>query len=193
MTKMPRPTLRRKTRFHEILNLLVFMVAVYVLLEMAAPRSIVLSISMNPTLVENERLLISRVSYLFGQPQRGEIVVFEPPGHIRGEPPLIKRLIGLPGETVELREQAVYINGVMLEEAYLPESCQAMRCPDREWTLGIDEFFMMGDNRNHSRDSREFGPIPRRQVVGRAILRWWPPAVWGVLTYNSGEMGVSLP
>src|SRR5215470_16928686 len=118
---IPRPKLRMRKRRHEILNLLVFLVAVYALLEMAAPRSVVLSISMQPNLVEGQRLLISRVSYMFNKPERGDIVVFEPNGYTPDEDRLIKRLIGLPGEKIEFRSQSVYINGTKLIEPYLNE------------------------------------------------------------------------
>lgn len=185
--KLPRPQLKRQTRLRELANLLLFLVAVYSLLEMSIPRSVVLSTSMQPNLIEGQRLLISRISYLFGNPQRGDIVVFEPNGYETGQDRLIKRLIGLPGETIAFRDQTVYINDKALLEPYLKEACKASICPDETWTLAADEYFMMGDNRNHSRDSRAFGAIRRQQIVGRAIVRWWPPAVWGILTYTYDE------
>ncbi len=189
----PRPVLRRKTRLRELLNLLFFLIAVYALLEMAAPRSVVLSISMQPNLIEGQRLVISRVNYMFSKPQRGEIVVFEPNGYTANANRLIKRLIGLPNETIEFRHQSVYINGKKLNEPYLNEPCEKAYCPDKSWTLGTEEYFFMGDNRNHSQDSRAFGAITRKQIVGRAIVRWWPPAKWGILSYNYGETGASSP
>lgn len=182
-----RPRLHRGGFGRELISTLLFLVAVYALLEMAVPRSVVLSISMQPNLVESQRLVISRISYLLGQPQRGDIVVFNPSNAQPDEPPLIKRLIGLPGEKLEFRDAGVYVDGVQLKEPYLNEPCDLARCPDRTWQLGPDEYFFMGDNRNHSHDSRAFGPIPRPQIVGRAILRYWPPEVWGILSYTYGD------
>ncbi len=182
-----RPRLHQRSFIHELISTLLFLVAVYTLLEMALPRSVVLSISMQPNLVENQRLIISRMNYLLGQPGRGEIVVFNAPNARPDEPPLIKRLIGLPGETLEFRNMAVYINGVKLSEPYINEPCTPNRCPDRTIQLGLDEYFFMGENRNHSHDSRAFGPIPRQQIVGRAIVRYWPPEVWGILSFNYGD------
>jgi signal peptidase I len=182
-----RPHLRRIGLLREASQTLLFLIAVYVLLEMTIPRSVVLSISMEPNLVAEQRLLISRVSYLLGDPSRGEIVVFIPPNQPPDDPPLIKRLIGLPGETLTFQDTAVYINGEKLDEPYINEPCQTGRCPNEIWQLGDDEYFFMGDNRNHSHDSRAFGPIKRGQIVGRAILRWWPPTKWGVLSYNYSE------
>ncbi len=184
---LPRPRLRPFWRIREALSLGFFLVAVYTLLEIAIPRSVVQSISMEPNLHAEQRLLISRVSYLFGEPQRGEIVVFEPPNYRLGTPPLIKRLIGLPGELVEFRDQTVYINGVALDEPYLNEPCQPNHCDAASWQLADDEYFFMGDNRNHSHDSRAFGPITREHLIGRAIFRWWPPADWGILSYSYGD------
>lgn len=185
MPKNPaRPRLRRKGRVRELFNLLVFFVGVYTLLELTIPRSVVQSISMQPTLIENQRLVVSRLSYMLGEPHRGDIVVFEAPEAQPEDTALIKRLIGLPGEKIEFRHQSVYINGVVLQEPYINEPCEPASCQDDSWELGPDEFFMMGDNRNHSRDSRSFGPVNRHELVGRAVLRWWPPAVWSLLTYN---------
>lgn len=182
-----RPRLHRRGFAREFISTIVFLLAVYTLLEMALPRSVVLSISMQPNLVEDQRLVISRVSYLLGQPQRGDIVVFNSPIVRPDEPPLIKRLIGLPGETLEFRNGTVYINGVKLNEPYINEPCTPNMCPDRTIQLGPDEYFFMGDNRNHSHDSRAFGPVHRQQIVGRAIFRYWPPKVWGILSYNYGD------
>jgi len=179
-----RPRLRHKGILRETLQTLLFLVAVYVLLEMTIPRSVVLSISMEPNLIADQRLLISRMSYLFGEPERGDIVIFIPPNQPPGDPPLIKRLIGLPGETVEFRDSYLYINDMKLEEFYLNEPCNPIRCPNASWQLGEDDFFFICDNRNHSHDSRAFGPIQRGQIIGRAVLRWWPPAKWGILSYN---------
>jgi signal peptidase I len=185
--KSMRPRLRRKGLIREAVQTLVFLAATYAFLEMAIPRSVVLSISMEPNLIADQRLLISRLSYLFGQPGRGDIVVFVPPDEPPTEPPLIKRLIGLPGETVEFRDTYVYINGMKLDEPYINEPCYLNLCPNQTWHLGDDEFFFMGDNRNHSHDSRAFGPIKQGQLIGRAVLRWWPPAKWGILAYNYSD------
>jgi signal peptidase I len=179
-----RPHLRRVSLLREAAQTLLFLVAVYVFLEMTIPRSMVLSISMEPNLIAEQRLLISRVSYLLNDPTRGEIVVFVPPNQPPDDPPLIKRLIGLPGETISFQDTDVYINGVKLDEPYINEPCDIGHCPNETWQLGNDEYFFMGDNRNHSHDSRAFGAINHNQIVGRAVLRWWPPTKWGILSYN---------
>jgi signal peptidase I len=117
-------------------------------------------------------------------------VVFDPPGDdgTPNEPLLIKRLIGLPGETVEMRNGHVFINGTELNESYTKEECRS-NCADRTWELGADEYFMMGDNRNNSRDSRVFGPVTKNRIIGEAIIRYWPPQDWGIVTrYHFTDM-----
>jgi signal peptidase I len=97
-------------------------------------------------------LIVSRLSYLLGEPDYGDIIVF----HYFNNPEddYIKRVIGLPGDTVKMQNLAVYVNGKLIQEPYINEPCSDSRCRDNEWVLGEDEFFVMGDNRNHSSDSR---------------------------------------
>lgn len=177
----PRPRLRRTNFLRELLEMIIFVVAIYALVEMAAPRFMVEGPSMEPTFYTNQRLLVSRLSYLYGEPSRGEIVVFNVPGSRPQDPPLIKRVVGLPGERIEMRERSVYINGVFFDEPYINEPCNPVRCPNASWDLAEDEYFLMGDNRNRSRDSREFGPVPFEQLIGEALIRYWPPDVWAIV------------
>lgn len=178
---MPRPRLRRRTFWYEILETIVLIVAIYSLVDLASVRFYVDGPSMEPTFVTGERVIVSRVNYLLGQPGRGEIVVFESPDNPGVDPPLIKRLIGLPGETVEIRNTQVYINGQPLNEPYINEPCTAGSCPNDEWVLGEDQYFVMGDNRNRSRDSRRFGPVTHEHLIGEALVRYWPPEGWSLL------------
>lgn len=175
-----RPTLHTRFLLREIVETVVFIFVVYVLVELAAPRFLVEGPSMEPTFWTDQRLIISRINYLLGEPERGDIVVFNAPGSRIGDAPLIKRLIGLPGETIEIKDKLVYINGVLFDEPYINEPC-ASRCSDEVWVLGPDEYFVMGDNRNHSNDSRAFDPIHRSQIIGEALIRYWPPADWAYL------------
>jgi len=149
---------------------LVVLAVLLVLANLMSMRFVVEGRSMSPTLEDGQFLLISRMDYWFNEPLRGDIAVF----HLN-DTDLIKRIIGLPYETVEFRQGQVYINGAMLDEPYLPETCSIRHCPDSFWQLGADEYFVLGDNRNHSRDSRFFGAITRQNVIGKAILRYWPP------------------
>lgn len=156
--------------------------------------------SMIPTLEINDRVLVNKLSYQFGAIERGDILVFDSPeavevdqsfiervfrsvGEATGltspETVLIKRAIGLPGETVEIRDNQVYVNDSPIAEPYLADGA-TMR--DMEpFPVPADHVFMMGDNRNQSRDSRVFGAIPKEDIVGRAFVTVWPPGAWGGL------------
>ena len=132
--KLPRPRVGQFRIIKELIGSIVFLVAVFTLLQLALPRSEVHGRSMEPTFVEGQRLIISRVNYMVGNPQRGDILVFNSPQSDSDDPSLIKRVVGLPGELVEIRDQEVYINGERLDEPYIKEPC-TRQCRDRQWQL----------------------------------------------------------
>ena len=145
--------------------------------------------SMENTLLIGDRVLVDRISWRFTAPQRGEIVVFHSP--LAG-PVLIKRIIGMPGDVISLRDGYVYINGKRLVEPYV-RTVAGRAEPTQPFTNGLPwslqrpyrvpagMYFMMGDNRTDSGDSREFGPVARGQLVGHAFWRYWPPGRFGSL------------
>lgn len=170
---MNRPKIKRPGFIAETFRSLILLVVVFTLSDMAMPRSVVSGRSMQPTFIDGEMLLVSRVHYLLETPQRGEFVVFNSVNPAEEGVMIIKRVIGLPGETITLRDQIVHVNGQALDEPYLPEAC-GMRCRDQTVTLDEDEYFLMGDNRNHSNDSRAFGAVPADHLIGRVIFRYFP-------------------
>ncbi len=176
---LPRPSIRRWDALREIVELVVLICAIYALVNLATVRFIVQGPSMQPTFYTGQFLIVSRVNYLLGDPQRGDIVVFHYPGN--PDEDYIKRVIGLPGDTIEIRNQQVYVNGEALNEPYISEACTEDMCGEESWVLGPDEYFFMGDNRNHSSDSRRFGPVNRRYIVGEVLIRYWPPSDWGLV------------
>ena len=177
---LPRPRLFRLSATRELIDIVILVVAIYALVNLATVRFIVHGPSMQPNFHDNEYLIVSRLSYTLGEPERGDIVVFHYPGNIIED--YIKRVIALPGDTVEIQDNHIYVNGEVLTEGYLNEPCLPNRCRDQALReLGPDEYWVMGDNRNHSRDSREFGPILRDTIVGEVLFRYWPPSDWGVV------------
>lgn len=132
---------------------------------------------MEPNLHTDQRLVVEKVSYRFHGPQRYDIVVLKLPS--QGDDLLIKRVIGLPGETVEIRDGQVYINGELLDEAFLEAETQPGR--SGQVTVPPLHVYVLGDNRNHSNDSRSFGPVAIENIVGRAWLSYWPPESVGVI------------
>lgn len=130
--------------------------------------------SMLPTLQINDRLIIDKVSYHFVEPHRGDIVVFSPTDALRAQnfkDAFIKRIIGLPGDTVQVADGKVYVNGEALSENYLQDY------PNYQWgpeVIPADQYLVLGDNRNNSFDSHLWGFVPRENIIGRAVVRFWP-------------------
>ncbi|NWF69338.1 MAG: signal peptidase I [Chloroflexi bacterium] len=185
---LPRPAIRRWDALREVVELVVLICAIYALVNLSTVRFIVQGPSMEPNFETGQFLIVSRVNYLLGDPQRGDIVVFHYPGN--PDEDYIKRVIGLPGDVIEFRGQQVYVNGQLLNEPYINEACSEDMCADRRWELGPDEYFVMGDNRNRSSDSRRFGPVPRTFIVGEVLIRYWPPEDWGIvhqIAYPAGN------
>jgi signal peptidase I len=131
--------------------------------------------SMVPTLESGEYVIVSRLNYRFGTPQRGDIIVFHFPRDPKEE--YIKRVIGLPGDEVQVLNGQVYINGQLLNEPYLSVKMNYIG----NWRVPDGQLFVLGDNRNNSSDSHDWGTVPMDYVVGKAILVYWPPLDWGLV------------
>ena len=156
----------------EIVETVALFAIVFVVARFAIGNYSILGQSMEPNYHENERLLVDKVSPRALGYSRGDIVIVHSPTQ---DIELIKRLIGKPGDTIELRDNSVFVNGQALGEPYLPVNANSG--PTREqskWTLGPDQYFIMGDNRSFSMDSRAFGAVPSSLIVGRALLLYWP-------------------
>lgn len=131
---------------------------------------------MYPNFHNNEYLLTNKLSYRLGKPGRGDVVVFKAPKN--QEYDYIKRIIGLPGEEIEIRSGKLYINDKLLDESYLPSEYRTSG--GSFWREGLEtpvpegQYFVLGDNRSHSSDSREWGTVPLENIIGKAWLRYWP-------------------
>ena len=137
--------------------------------------------SMLPTLEIGDRLLVDKVVFKFRGLERKDIIVFAPPPEARSEAvnnDLIKRIVGLPGDTVEVRDRQVLVNGKPLDEPYIAEEPNYTYGPV---TVPEGSLFMMGDNRNNSFDSHAWGFLPKENVKGRAFFRFWPPGRLGLI------------
>ncbi len=179
----PKPKLRLPSFLSELVGTLIFIIAITVIFDLVIPRSLVDGQSMEPTFQHNDRLVVSRINYLFDTPKRGDIIVFNavvPQDSARGIM-LIKRVIGKPGDTIEIRNQQVWLNGQYINEPYIYEACSVIKCQDNVWLLGEDEYFVMGDNRNHSNDSRSFDVVPYNYIIGQVIFRYWPLSSIGII------------
>ena len=176
---------------HEILSLLLYIVIVFgicfLIITFVGQRSRVSGSSMEPTLSDGDNLIVDKISYRLHDPERFDIIIF--PYQYEENTYYIKRIIGLPGETVQIMDDgSIYINGEKLEENYgmeviKPETIGRAAEPIE---LGDDEYFVMGDNRNNSSDSRTdmVGNIKRENIIGKAWLRIWPVSDFGVLQHQ---------
>lgn len=140
--------------------------------------------SMENTLFDGDNLIVDKISYRFADPKRFDIIVF--PYHYKEDTYYIKRIIGLPGETVQIRDGEIYIDGAILEEDYGKETMLTSGRAADQIQLGEDEYFVLGDNRNHSEDSRfdDVGNIERSEIIGRAFIRIWPFERFGLLKHQ---------
>ena len=130
--------------------------------------------SMLPTLQINDRLIIDKISYNFRNPERGDIVVFSPTDALKAQnfkDAFIKRLLGLPGDKVEVKEGRVYVNDQPLKENYIDEKPNYNFGPV---TVPPNQYLVLGDNRNNSYDSHYWGFVPRDHIIGKAVVRFWP-------------------
>jgi len=134
-----------------------------------AQSTIVLGQSMEPNLHQDQRLIMEKVGYHWHGPRRGDIVILRDP--TGGPIPLIKRVVGLPGERVSVAGGRVYVDGVVLDETYLHQQTAS---DGRSWVVPPLQVFVLGDNRGNSNDSRYFGPVPIDTIIGHAIFRYWP-------------------
>ena len=162
--------------------LLVVLIITYLVVHFVAQRTEVDGESMMPTLKHQDQLLVDKISYRFNEPERFDIIVFPYPGD--PEMRYIKRIIGLPGETVQIgQDGTIYIDGEVLKESYGSEIIrqEMIGMAEDPITLGADEYFVMGDNRNYSRDSRmaDVGNIHRDTIIGKAWVRIWPLSGFG--------------
>jgi signal peptidase I len=134
--------------------------------------------SMEPNFYEDQFVLVNKLAYRLGEPARGDVVVFNNPANPKED--YIKRIIGLPGDTVEFADGTAYVNGLPLDEPYVrPPTYGAVS--SAPVLVPADHIFVMGDNRPNSRDSRAFGPLTEDLIVGRAWLRVWPFSEWGTV------------
>jgi signal peptidase I len=148
--------------------------------------------SMVPNFKSGEYVLSDKVSYRLRDPKRGEIVVFHAPDAANCPKgtgcDFIKRILGLPGETLEVHDNRIYVNGTPVEEPYIPADFQTLpgaATKGKKVVLGPDEFFVSGDNRPYSSDSRAWGAITKDEIVGRAFFRYWPLNVAGIIPHAS--------
>jgi signal peptidase I len=182
----------------EILETIGLTLVIFFAIHFSIQASTVHGVSMQPGLQDGEWVMVNYWSYRFGSPQRGDVIVFKPPISIQGADYLVKRIIAVPGDTISINTTSVFVNGKQLSEPYikpLPADAQGIQTVTgvvSNLKLQKDQYWVMGDNRRDSLDSRSFGVITRQEIVGKAEVIAWPlnELKW-LPTYSSTFVGAS--
>jgi signal peptidase I len=166
--------------FREVAITVLIALAVFAVLRLTMQSYTVVMSSMEPNFYQGDCIMVNKVSYRSSGPQRGQVIVFNPP--FDSPHPYIKRVIGLPGETVEIRDGKVFIRGIPLDEDYV------MALPNYTMSAIVvpeNEYFVLGDNRNNSNDSHTGWLVPRGNIIGKALFTYWPPGKLGIVRHYS--------
>ena len=164
----------------DTLVILILAIAIFFLKQVTIPTTVSRYSCMEPGLEPEQRVLVNKVAYYFGEPERGDVIIFDPP--FESEEPFIKRIIGLPGESVEIKQGTVYVhkngNTLALDEPYVKQpptyTLEITRIPE-------GEYFVLGDNRNNSQDSHTGWTVKRKDIIAKAWLSIWPWDRWGFI------------
>jgi signal peptidase I len=165
-----------KSFLREVLITAILALAIFLAARATIQTFVVVMTSMEPNFHEGQRVVVNKAVYFFGEPQRGDVVIFKAPTAQHDD--FIKRVIGLPGDTVEIKNGAVFVNGIELDEPYITSPPTYSLA---ELEVPVNSYFVLGDNRNHSNDSHTGWFLPRKNIIGKAWLSTWPPADWGVV------------
>jgi len=167
----------------EIITTVIIALIVYVLLQFTVQPFKVYGQSMMPNVEPGDYIMINKIGYYFTTPHRGEVILFHHPRSPKTN--LIKRVIGLPGDTVVIEDDKLFINDIELEEDYVQGE------PDYEYLrneIPVDHYFVLGDNRNNSSDSRNGWTVPSENIIGKAWFNYWPVSHWGAIEHYSPDM-----
>jgi signal peptidase I len=177
------PSRRERILFllREVVETLLLAAIIYGVVNLTTVRRVVQGPSMEPTLWTGQFLIVSRLAYWFGEPQRGDIIVFHPTdsNYFFSPEDIVKRIIGLPGETVSIENGQISIDGQLLDEPYIRTPAQY----DGTWVVPEGQYFVLGDNRNNSQDSHSWGPLDGERIIGPVWLSYWPPSRWGTVAH----------
>ncbi|MGC9335158.1 MAG: signal peptidase I [Anaerolineae bacterium] len=180
MQTVEQPKSRGRSALREMLETVLLTLLIYVLVRSFLFENYrVLGHSMDPTLEDMQYLVVNKLGYRLHEPQRGDIIVFRDPRS--ADRKLIKRIIGLPGEMLEIRNGQVFVNEQPLEEPYVGGPTRYSQPPT---PIPEGHYFVLGDNRNNSSDSHNWGSLSRDQIVGKAWFSYWPPATWGLMLHE---------
>ncbi len=176
-----------KTVIREVLETVILTVIIFFLIQTVVRNFRVVGTSMEPNLHNSQYLIVDKISYRLGAPQQGDVIVFEPPN--RPGEDYVKRVIGVSGNLVEIQNGQVLINNEPIDEPYVVYPGSYSMSPRR---VGANELFVLGDNRNSSSDSHNWGMLEEDKVVGKAWISYWPPNYWGVIPRDAPSASATV-
>lgn len=165
--------MKRSHLAREIIETVALTLIIFLVIRFAIQSYRVSGPSMQPGLNDNEYVIVNKMAYLFHVPERGDVIVFHYP--LNTSEDFIKRIIGLPGDTVKVDSTHVWVNGVLLKEPYISAPANPLA---QTWKVPANEYFVLGDNRPVSDDSRDWGYVPKDFIVGKAVVVYWPLKNW---------------
>ena len=168
--------MKRSHLAREIVETIALTLIIFLVIRFAIQSYRVEGVSMQPGLHDNEYVLVNKIAYLFHAPERGDVIVFHFP--LDTSKDFIKRVIGLPGDTITIDSTSVKVDGILLNEPYISERANPQ---GQRWTVPVNSYFVMGDNRPASDDSRDWGYVPRDDIVGKAVIVYWPLGNWELI------------
>lgn len=172
--------MKRSHLAREIIETLALTLIIFLVIHFTVQNYMVEGTSMRPSLNNNQFVLVNKLAYLFHAPERGDVIVFHWPVDTTKD--LIKRVIGLPGDTIVTTINTVQVNGVVLKEPYIS---MPVNPGGKTWVVPPNDYFVLGDNRPVSDDSRDWGYVPRSYIIGKAVLVYWPVNNWQIInTYS---------
>ena len=176
-----------KTVIREVLETVILTVIIFFLIQTVVRNFRVVGTSMEPNLHNSQYLIVDKISYRLGEPRQGDVIVFEPPN--RPGEDYVKRVIGVPADLVEIRNGQVFISNEPIEEPYVVYPGSYSMSPRR---VGANELFVLGDNRNSSSDSHNWGMLETDKVVGKAWISYWPPNYWGMIPRDAPSASATV-
>ncbi|HAV10777.1 MAG TPA: signal peptidase I [Dehalococcoidia bacterium] len=169
----------------DIIVTVIIAIVIFTILQISIGGFKVYGQCMAPNVQHNDYLMLNKIAYYFGEPMRGDVIVFQSPREPQTN--LLKRIIGLPGESIEIANGNVYINGIMLNEPYIMEQ---PRYTYPKEIVPENRYFVLGDNRNNSADSHTGFTVPKENIIGKAWFNYWPPPEWGLVKHITFEQAL---
>ena len=168
-----------RSLLREVLETVLLALLLFLVLNTVTARFQVQGSCMEPTLHSGQYLIVSRLTYWVHPPERGDVVILHPPNNPSDD--YIKRIVGVPGERIEIRDGEVWVDGILLHEPYVA----GPPTYSDSWNLGEGGYLVLGDNRNNASDSHSWGVLPQENIVGKAWLCYWPPEEWGMVAHHA--------